>query len=346
MSRSIFLALLVTAASSQAAGGKAQPASAPKPVLEPEAQKFVEATAKPPFLFDLGPVKGRTVVDQVQSGEGVSLPDVSVEDTTVPGGPAGTVSVRILRPKGAAGKLPVLVYLHGAGWVFGNNHTHDRLIRELAAGTGAAVVFPNYSLSPEARYPVAIEENYAVAKWVAEHGAEKNLDGTRLAVGGDSVGGNMAAALTLMAKERQGPAIAAQLLFYPVTDASFDTASYREFATGYFLRRDAMQWFWNQYTTDPTQRAQITASPLRATLEQLKGLPQALVITGEADVLRDEGEAYANKLRAAGVPVTAVRYQGITHDFVMLNTLRGTHAAQAAIAQAIAFVQVGLKIKP
>lgn len=271
---------------------------------------------------------------------------MAVEDTTIPGGPSGTVSVRILRPKGATGKLPVLVYLHGAGWVFGNNHTHDRLIRELAAGTGAAVVFPNYSLSPEARYPVAIEENYAVAKWVAEHGAEKNLDGTRLAVGGDSVGGNMAAALTLMAKERKGPALAAQLLFYPVTDASFDTASYRQFATGYFLRRDAMQWFWNQYTTNPKERAQITASPLRATLEQLKGLPQALVITGEADVLRDEGEAYANKLRTAGVPVTAVRYQGITHDFVMLNALRSTHAAQAAITQAIGFVKEALKASP
>lgn len=345
MSRSLFLALIATAAFSRAAAALAS-ASGSKPVLEPEAEKFVEATAKPPYLFDLGPVKGRTVVDQVQSGEGVSLPDVAVEDTTVPGGPSGTVSVRILRPRGAKGPLPVLVYLHGAGWVFGNNHTHDRLIRELAAGTGAAVVFPNYSLSPEARYPVAIEENYAVAKWVAEHGAEKNLDGTRLAVGGDSVGGNMAAALTLMAKERKGPALAAQLLFYPVTDASFDTASYRQFATGYFLRRDAMQWFWNQYTTHPKERAQITASPLRASLQQLAGLPQALVITGEADVLRDEGEAYANKLRAAGVPVTAVRYQGITHDFVMLNTLRGTHAAQAAITQAIGFVKEALKVTP
>lgn len=346
MSRFISLALLATFVSTGASAAKTQAASSHPPVLEPQAQKFIEATAKPPYLFDLGPVKGRTVVDQVQSGEGVTLPDVDVEDTTVPGGPSGPVSVRILRPKGAKGSLPAVIYLHGAGWVFGNNHTHDRLIRELAAGTGAAVVFPNYSLSPEARYPVAIEENYAVAKWVAEHGAEKKLDGTRLAVAGDSVGGNMAAALTLMAKERQGPALASQLLFYPVTDASFDTASYKQFATGYFLRRDAMQWFWNQYTTNPKERAQITASPLRATTAQLSGLPQALVITGEADVLRDEGEAYANKLRAAGVAVTAVRYQGITHDFVMLNALRGTHAAQGAITQGIGFLKDTLKVAP
>jgi acetyl esterase len=147
----------------------------------------------------------------------------------------------------------------------------------------------------------------------------------------DSVGGNMSAALTLMAKERGDVPLLQQVLFYPVTDANFDTGSYHQFAEGYFLRRDGMQWFWDQYTTDEKQRAEITASPLRATTEQLTGLPPALVITGEADVLRDEGEAYANKLREAGVPVTAVRYQGIIHDFVMLNALRGTHAAEAAI---------------
>jgi acetyl esterase/lipase len=245
------------------------------------------------------------------------------------------VSVRIVRPPGAAGTLPVIVYIHGAGWVFGNAHTHDRLIRELAVGTGAAVVFPNYSLSPEARYPVAIEESYAVLEWVAEHGTEQGLDPSRIAVAGDSVGGNMTAALTLMAKHRSGPPIMTQVLFYPVTDASFDTPSYHQFAEGYFLRRDAMQWFWNQYTTDQAQRNEITASPLRASLEQLTGLPKALVITGEADVLRDEGEAYARKLRQAGVDVTATRYEGIIHDFVMLNALRSTNAAEDAITQAI-----------
>jgi acetyl esterase len=226
--------------------------------------------------------------------------------------------------------------------VFGNAHTHDRLVRELAVGTGAAVVFPEYALSPEARYPVAIEQNYAVARWIVTDGAAKGLDSTRLAVAGDSVGGNMAAALTLLAKQRGDLALLAQVLFYPVTDASFDTGSYHQFAEGYFLRRDGMQWFWDQYTTDPDQRAEITASPLRATLEQLRDLPPALVITGEADVLRDEGEAYANKLRQAGVPVTAVRFQGIIHDFVMLNALANTHAARAAIAQAVATLRTAL----
>jgi acetyl esterase/lipase len=305
-----------------------------KPVLEPAAQEFADATANPPYLFDLGPEKGRETVDEVQAGD-VVKPDVDITDATVPGGPSGTVAVRILRPRGAAGPLPVIVYIHGAGWVFGNAHTHDRLIRELAVGANAAVVFPNYSLSPEAKYPTAIEESYAVAKWVAEHGAEQDLDATRIAIAGDSVGGNMTAALTLLAKQRGDVSFVQQVLFYPVTDASFDTGSYHQFAEGYFLRRDAMQWFWDQYTTDPAQRAEITASPLRASLDELAGLPPALVITGEADVLRDEGEAYAAKLRAAGVPVTAVRYQGIIHDFVMLNALRGTHAAEAAIAQAV-----------
>ena len=305
-----------------------------KPVLEPAAQQFADATAAPPFLFDLGPEKGREAVDQVQSAD-IAKPDVDVSDTTVPGGPSGEVSIRILRPRGTSGPLPVIVYIHGAGWVFGNAHTHDRLVRELAVGSHAAVVFPNYSLSPEAKYPTAIEESYAVAAWVAEHGVEQNLDPTRIAVAGDSVGGNMAAALTLLAKQRGDVRFVQQVLFYPVTDAGFDTESYHQFAEGYFLRRDAMQWFWDQYTTDPAQRAEITASPLRASLDELAGLPPALVITGEADVLRDEGEAYAAKLRAAGVSVTGVRYQGIIHDFVMLNALRDTHAASAAIAQAI-----------
>ncbi|MFF4274501.1 alpha/beta hydrolase [Streptomyces sp. NPDC001536] len=312
-----------------------------RPVLEPAAQAFVEATANPPYLFDLGPVEGRKAVDEVQSGD-IAKPAVDEEWVTVPGGPTGSVRTRIVRPAGAEGTLPVIVYIHGAGWVFGNAHTHDRLVRELAVGAQAAVVFPEYDLSPEARYPIAIEQNYTVAKWVVEEGASKDLDASRIAVAGDSVGGNMSAALTLMAKERGDVPLVQQVLFYPVTDAAFDTASYHQFAEGYFLRRDAMQWFWDQYTTDEADRAQITASPLRATTEQLTGLPPALVITGEADVLRDEGEAYANNLRTAGVPVTAVRYQGIIHDFVMLNALRETHAAQAAIAQAVATLRTAL----
>ncbi len=305
-----------------------------QPVLEAEAQAFVEATANPPYLFDLGPVEGRKAVDEVQSGE-IAMPAVDEEWITVPGGATGGVRARIVRPAGATGTLPVIVYIHGAGWVFGNAHTHDRLVRELAVGANAAVVFPEYDLSPEARYPVAIEQNWKVAQWIVTDGAGKGLDAERIAVAGDSVGGNMAAALTLMAKSRGGVPLVHQVLFYPVTDARFDTSSYHQFATGYFLRRDGMQWFWDQYTTDESERAQITASPLRATLDQLADLPPALVITGEADVLRDEGEAYANKLRQAGVPVTAVRFQGIIHDFVMLNALRSTQAAQAAITLAV-----------
>ncbi|MFI0168771.1 alpha/beta hydrolase [Streptomyces sp. NPDC017095] len=312
-----------------------------QPVLEPAAAAFAEATANPPYLFDLSPAEGRKTVDEVQSGE-IAKPAVDEEWVTVPGGPTGSVRARIVRPAGATGTLPVILYIHGAGWVFGNAHTHDRLVRELAVGAEAAVVFPEYDLSPEARYPVAIEQNYAVARWIVDEGAGKDLDGTRLAVAGDSVGGNMTAALTLMAKERGGLPLLQQVLFYPVTDANFDTPSYHQFATGYFLRRDGMQWFWDQYTTDEAERAQITASPLRASTEQLAGLPPALVITGEADVLRDEGEAYANKLRAAGVPVTAVRFQGIIHDFVMLNALRETHAAEAAIAMAVRTLRTAL----
>ncbi|MFJ3415088.1 alpha/beta hydrolase [Streptomyces sp. NPDC086082] len=308
--------------------------TAPRPVLEPAAQAFVEATANPPYLFDLAPAEGRKAVDEVQSGE-IAKPAVDEEWITVPGGPTGQVRTRVVRPAGVTGTLPVIIYIHGAGWVFGNAHTHDRLVRELAVGANAAVVFPEYDLSPEARYPVAIEQNYTVARWVVEQGASKDLDPARIAVVGDSVGGNMTAALTLMAKERGDVPLLQQVLFYPVTDANFDTGSYDQFATGYFLRRDGMQWFWDQYTTDEAERAQITASPLRATTEQLTGLPPALVITGEADVLRDEGEAYANKLREAGVAVTAVRFQGIIHDFVMLNALRETHAAEAAITLAV-----------
>lgn len=308
--------------------------------LDPEAAEFAKATANPPFLYDLGPEKGRETVDEVQAGPVTKLP-VDLEELSIPGGPSGQVSVQILRPQNVSGLLPVIVYVHGAGWVFGNSHTHDRLVRELVVGAEAAVVFVNYSLSPEAKYPTAIEEAYTVLQWVAANATAQGLDPQRLAVAGDSVGGNMTAALTLLAKERGGPAIRQQLLFYPVTDASFDTPSYHEFATGYFLSREAMIWFWDQYTTDPKQRQEITASPLRATLEQLRGLPPALVINGEADVLRDEGEAYANKLRAAGVRVTAARFQGTIHDFVMLNPLANSAATRGALSLATGWLRAG-----
>jgi acetyl esterase len=315
------------------------PAKANNVILEPEAQKFVEATANPPYLFDLGPIKGREVVDQVQSGN-VEKPPVDIQDLNIKGGPKGKVSIRIVKPKNTSSKkLPVILYTHGAGWVFGNDHTHDRLIRELAVGSQSAVVFTNYSLSPENKYPVAIEEVYTALKWVAESGSKYGMNPHKIVAAGDSVGGNMTAAVTLMAKDRKGPKISKQLLFYPVTDAAFDTFSYDRFDKGYFLRKDAMEWFWNQYTTDPKQRASKYASPLRASVDELKGLPETLIITAEADVLRDEGEAYANKLRKASVPVTSVRFQGIIHDFVMLNALVDTESADGAMLLANAWIK-------
>ncbi len=308
--------------------------------LEPEAQAFVDAAAKPPFLFQLGPEKGRNALDDAQSRPPTNLP-VDIEDLTINGGPKRQVSIRILRPRNSLVTLPAIEYIHGAGWVFGDTLTHDRLIRALALGAKAGIVFPNYSRSPEAKYPTAIEESYAVLKWVAAKGAEHGLDPMRLAVAGDNVGGNMAAAVTLLSKERGGLPIRLQLLFYPVTDAAFDTESYHQFAEEYHLRRDAMMWFWDQYTTNPSERNEITASPLRASVEQLKGLPPALIITAEADVLRDEGEAYANKLREAGVRVTGVRFQGTIHDFVLLNALGSSAAAHEAMALATAWLREG-----
>lgn len=310
-----------------------------KPVLERSAQAFADANANPPFLYQLPPEEGRAIVNGVQSDPPPVVLDADVSDLTVEGGPTGTVRVRIVRPAGVTGVLPVILYVHGLGWVFGGPQTHDRLVRELAVGAQAAVVFPDYDLAPENRYPTQIEQVYAVADWIAMNGPEQSLDASRIAVAGDSVGGNMATVTTILAKQRGGVSFVGQLLYYPVTDASFDTGSYEQFAEGYFLARDGMRWFWDQYTTDPDERAEITASPLRASTEELAGLPEAFVVVGEADVLRDEGEAYAAKLRSAGVPVTAVRYGGIVHDFVGLNPLRHTMAAQAAITQGIGFLR-------
>jgi acetyl esterase len=309
-------------------------------VLEPAAQEFADATATPPFLYELGPEGARKVLDNVQDAP-VPLREIDEKWITVPA-EVGDVRARIVRPAGATGALPVVLYVHGGGWVLGNAATHDRLVRELAVGARAAVVFVEYDRSPEARYPVAIEQAYATAQWITRDGAGQGLDPSRLAVAGDSVGGNMTAALALMAKRRGDVTFVHQSLYYPVTDAAQDTDSYREFAEGPFLTAKAMAWFWDCYTDDPAQRAEITASPLRATLAELAGLPPAFVIVDENDVLRDEGEAYARKLTAAGVPTTSVRYNGILHDFMMLNPLRDTHAAHGATAQAIEVLKAAL----
>jgi acetyl esterase len=302
-------------------------------ILEPAAQEIADATSQPPFLYELGPDGARKVLDDIQAAP-IAKPGVDEKWITVPA-EVGDVRVRVVRPRGAAGTLPVVLYMHGGGWVLGNAGTHDRLVREIAVGVNAAVVFVEYDRSPEARYPVAIEQGYATAQWITRNGAEEGLDPARLAVAGDSVGGNMAAALAILAKRRGDVRFVQQSLYYPVTDAAQDTGSYREFADGPFLLAKSMAWFWDAYTTDPAQRAESTASPLRARLEELAGLPPAFVIVDENDVLRDEGEAYARRLTEAGVPTTSVRYNGIIHDFMMLNPVRGTRAATAAIAQAI-----------
>jgi acetyl esterase len=309
-------------------------------VLEQASQEFVEATAKPPFLYELTPAEAREVLDDVQAEPIDKLP---VEDrwVTVPA-EVGEVRVRIVRPPDAAGTLPVILYMHGGGWVLGNADTHDRLVRELAVGAGAAVLFVEYDRSPEAHYPVAIEQGYATAQWIKREGAAYDLDPDRMAVAGDSVGGNMTAALALMAAERGDVRFIQQSMYYPVTDAAMDTGSYEQFADGYFLTAKGMAWFWDQYLPDVERRSERYASPLRASDEQLEGLPPAYVNVDEADVLRDEGEAYAARLRAAGVDVTTVRYDGITHDFMMLNPLSATHATRAAVAQAISVLHGAL----
>jgi len=309
-------------------------------VLEPASQEFVDATSTPPFIYELSPDAARKVLDDVQAAPIEKLP-VDERWITVPA-EVGDVQVRIVRPPDAKGTLPVVLYMHGGGWVLGNAGTHDRLVRELAVGTGAAVVFVEYDRSPEAHYPVAIEQGYATAQWVVREGASHGLDPKRMAVAGDSVGGGMTAALALMANERGDVRFVQQSMYYPVADAAMDTGSYEQFAEGYFLYAKSMAWFWDAYLPDLERRTEPYASPLRASDDQLEGLPPAFVIVDEADVLRDEGEAYAARMRAAGVDVTTVRYDGITHDFMMLTPLSNTHATRAAVAQAISMLRNAL----
>ncbi|NJI61042.1 MULTISPECIES: alpha/beta hydrolase [Microbacterium] len=302
-------------------------------VLEPEARAFADAAGKPPFLADLGVDGARTLLDDVQAGP-IAKADVADEWITVPA-EVGDVQVRIVKPAGATGDLPVVLYVHGGGWVLGNSGTHDRLVRELANGVEAAIVFVEYDRSPEVHHPVAIEQVYATARWIMDDGASSGLDASRLAIAGDSVGGNMAAVVAILAKRRGDVVFLHQSLYYPVTDAGQNTESYREYAEGYHLRADAMAWFWDCYLPDVEARKDVTASPLRAPISELEGLPETLLIVDENDVLRDEGEAYGRKLIEAGVRTTLVRYDGTIHDFMMLNPLRSSAATTAAIEQAI-----------
>lgn len=281
----------------------------------------------------LPPREARAVLTGAQASVKLELPPAKVSSHTiqVDGKP---LELTIVRPAGRDKTvLPPFMFFHGGGWVLGDFPTHERLVRDLVAMSGLVAVFVNYTPSPEARYPVAINQAYAATKWVAESGSEIHVDGSRLAVVGNSVGGNMAAVVALMAKDRGGPELRFQGLMWPVTDAYFETPSYHQFAEGRFLTRSAMQWFWDNYTTDPNERSEIYASPLRAMTEELQGLPPALVQTAGNDVLRDEGEEYARKLDVAGVDVIAVRYSGMIHDWGLLNAISQVPATRASLLQ-------------
>ncbi|QZP26953.1 alpha/beta hydrolase [Pseudomonas mosselii] len=327
LSHTLTAGLLALAVNSAFAAGS--------PGVEHTTQGFLEALAtgggKP--LETLAPKDARAVLSGAQAGVKVDLSGIRVERRTIQAD-GQPLEIRVVRPEGAKGELPVFMFFHGGGWVLGDYPTHERLIRDLVVGSGAAAVYVDYTPSPEARFPTAINQAYAATRWVAEHGKEIGVDGSRLAVAGNSVGGNMAAVVAIKAKEAGTPKLRFQALLWPVTDANFNNGSYNQFAEGHFLTRNMMQWFWNNYTTDPRQRDDIHASPLRASLEQLKGLPPALVQTAEMDVLRDEGEAYARKLDAAGVPVTAVRYNGLIHDYGLLNVLSTVPSVRSAMDQA------------
>lgn len=308
--------------------------------IEPTTMKFIEeltALGGAP-IYKLPIPEARKLLENLQAGLKDKI-DVDIDDQIIPTGPEGKVSIRIIRPKNLKGKLPIVMYFHGGGWILGSKDTHDRLVREIAERASAAVVFVNYTPSPEAHYPKPVEEAYAATQYIAENSDKFNLDSGRLVVAGDSVGGNMAAVVAILAKERNGPKIDSQILFYPVTDANFDTPTYKQFADGPWLTRAAMEWFWNAYEPNVSGRKKHTVCPLQASIEQLKGLPPTLLITDENDVLCAEGEAYAHKLMQAGVEVTAIRFLGTIHDFLLLNPLAQTPATKGAIELATEYLR-------
>jgi len=310
--------------------------SAPtRPLLEPSAQAFIDRleTSRIPPVHTVSFTDAHRVLTRLQSGPVAELPCV-VEDRTLPVGPTGAIGVRIVRPKDADGLLPAILYFHGGGWVMGGKESHDRLVHELANGAQAAVIFVDYTLAPLAQYPVQNEQGYAVLKYVAENPNSLNVDAWRIAVAGDCAGGNMAAAVTLLAKERRGPNIVFQLLFCPVVSDVIDTGDNTTFEDDLWLTRSAVRDFLDAFFPDSASRQQVTAFPLKASLEQLNDLPDALIIVAENDVLRGQGEAYARKLIRAGVNVTSTRYNNTIHDFVVLNALADSGAARGAIAQA------------
>ena len=293
-------------------------------------------------LEQLSPADARQVLVGGQKSVAVDYSGIDETEKTITQDGI-TVTIHIVKPKGVKVDGPVFLFFHGGGWVLGDYPTHRRLVRDLVVESGVTAVFPDYTPSPEAKYPTAINQGYAATKWVAENGHSIGVDGKKLAVVGNSVGGNMATVVALMAKDKKGPEIKLQVLLWPVTNANFETASYHDYADGRFLTRNLMIWFWDNYTTNPGDRSQIYASPLLATTEQLQHLPPALVQTAENDVLRDEGEAYARKLDEAGVPVTLTRYEGLIHDYGLLNQLAHVPAVRTAILQAAAVIREALK---
>jgi acetyl esterase/lipase len=295
--------------------------------------KVLNSSDGPP-LETLPPLEAREVLVQAQASVPVDLSGIEESEKTITTD-GYTIKLNIVRPEGVKGKLPVFIFIHGGGWVLGDYPTHKRMVRDLVVLTGFAGVFVNYTRTPDARYPQAINEIYAATKWVAEHGEEIEVDGKNLAVVGNSVGGNMTAVTALKAKEKGGPAIKLHIMMWPVADANFATESYQQFGEKRFLTTPLMQWMFDLYATE-AQRQEIYVSPLQATVEQLKGLPPALIQVAESDILRDEGEAYGRKLDEAGVKVTTVRYDGMIHDFGLLNGLAEEPAVRSLFEHAAA----------
>ena len=301
--------------------------------LEKPAAALAAYLAQGPGLSELPLDEVRKSIEGAQAG--VPMPDVDEAWITVPA-EVGDVRVLLIKPRGADGRLPVVLYMHGGGWVFGSASSHGRLAAELAVASHAAVAFIEYTLAPEAKYPVQIEQCYAVARWVTEQGDTHGLDSSRIAVAGDSAGGNMATVLCLMAKQRGDVRFVQQSMYYPMTDALTDqrSESYRLFKDGPYGDAKTMEWFWSTYLPEEGLRSESTVSPLRATLDELGGLPPALVIVDENDVIRDQGEAYATKLRQVDVPTASVRFNGAMHDFMMLAVLRDSETTHAAMSLA------------
>ncbi|HEY9647462.1 MAG TPA: alpha/beta hydrolase [Chroococcidiopsis sp.] len=288
-----------------------------------------------PPLESLSPLEARQVLVDAQAAANVDLSGIDESEKTIVAD-GYSIILNIVRPAGVKGILPVFIFIHGGGWVLGDYPTHKRMVRDLVVLSGFSGVFINYTRTPDAQYPQAINEIYAATKWVAEHGAEIGVDGKNMAVVGNSVGGNMTAVTTLMAKASGGPKIKLQILMWPIVDANFETESYQQFGEKRFLTTPLMKWMYDMYIADPEKRKDIYASPLHATVEQLKGLPPALIQVAESDILRDEGEAYGRKLDEAGVPVTTVRYNGMIHDFGLLNGLAEIPAVRSLFVQAAA----------